>query len=244
MLICNRIIRNANKYTSGGNFVFVHLHRTAGKSIQKCLKTAGCIFEPEFYYRKNRKKKYRFKGKHTRPIDIISYIGREEWEKYFTFCFVRNPFCKLVSYFMHNKQKYNKITRTQRRYWKIFKKRKSFTYPNFKYIFEYKSFKAWIEDMENFKEFSDPYIKLILSSQLDFVSDENGKILVDYMGKLENLVDDFDIVCKKLNINNNLSKTHINKSKHGLYHKYYNKKMIKIVENIFKRDLEYFNYSF
>jgi hypothetical protein len=38
------------------------------------------------------------------------------------------------------------------------------------------------------------------SSDMDFVCDEDGNTLVDFVGRYENLQDDFDFVCKKIDI--------------------------------------------
>jgi hypothetical protein len=78
--------------------------------------------------------------------------------------------------------------------------------------------------------------------QKDNITDENGKIIVDFIGRYETLEQDFKKVCKKLKIQANLP--HINQSNKKDYREFYNEKMIKIVEKNFKEDVELFGYEF
>jgi hypothetical protein len=65
---------------------------------------------------------------------------------------------------------------------------------------------------------------------------------VDYIGKYENLQDDFDEICRQIGINASL--THKNKSKHKDYREYYNDYTRNLIEEAFKEDIEMFGYSF
>ena len=70
-----------------------------------------------------------------------------------------------------------------------------------------------------------------------------GKILVDFIGKFENLQEDFNLICEKIKIKNfELEK--INQYNHKDYKLYYSDKDIEKVYNLYKRDIEYFGYKF
>lgn len=109
--------------------------------------------------------------------------------------------------------------------------------------------------------------------QSDFICDENGKILVDFIGKFESLQDDFNDVCKKIALAP-IEIPHVNKSNvkprlslhprelmkylnHQInqinlkriptfnkYQDYYDNESIEIVADLYKRDIELFGYKF
>ena len=55
--------------------------------------------------------------------------------------------------------------------------------------------------------------------QKDFVTDDSGKIIVDFIGRYENLSEDFQTICDKLKIDASLP--HANKSQRKTYQQYY-----------------------
>jgi len=79
--------------------------------------------------------------------------------------------------------------------------------------------------------------------QMSFISDNEGKILVDYVGKYENLKKDFIYICKKIGIKK-ITLSAVNITRHRHYSTYYTEELREIVGNIYKRDIETFNYTF
>ena len=71
----------------------------------------------------------------------------------------------------------------------------------------------------------------------------NGEIAVDFVGKMENFQTDFDVVCRHLNIEET-TLPHINQTKHKPWQEYYNDESRKIIEEIYKEDIDYFGYEF
>lgn len=96
----------------------------------------------------------------------------------------------------------------------------------------------------NFHDFLKREIENFAPCQLDFLSDDRGKIILDKIGKFETLQQDF------YEILNYLSLTPVklqrlnpsNRSKN--YRQYYTEQTAMLVNDYFQRDIEYFNYSF
>jgi len=82
---------------------------------------------------------------------------------------------------------------------------------------------------------------IVFKSQLAFLT-INNEIKVDFIIRYENLKTDYNKVCEKLNIENNL--LYLFPTCKVDYRKKYNDKSIEIISNIFKRDLELFGYTF
>lgn len=66
------------KHNITDDFVFIHINKTGGSSIEKAL---DIPFE------------------HKTALEKISEIGKKNWDKKFTFCVVRNPWDKVVSHY-------------------------------------------------------------------------------------------------------------------------------------------------
>ena len=78
--------------------------------------------------------------------------------------------------------------------------------------------------------------------QSEFICDKNGKILVDFVGRFENLNDDLNSISRK--IKKELSLEHHNKNFKKDYKKTYSKEMKTKVYEVYNRDFVLFNYNF
>ena len=97
--------------------------------------------------------------------------------------------------------------------------------------------------MKSFDQYIEWRINSDLELQKDFIYDESGRLLVDFVGRFENLQQDFDEICKRIPIPPT-SLPLINTSQHRPYKDYYNNRTRDLVYNAFKTDIELFNYDF
>lgn len=89
------------------------------------------------------------------------------------------------------------------------------------------------------------FVKFSKDLQYNYLFDnKTNKCLVDFVGKFENLNEDFKKICKIIKINNQKNLPHINKTFHKKYTEYYNSELIKIVEHNYIKDIIAFNYKF
>ena len=155
-------------------------------------------------------------------------LFRKSFSEYYKFTFVRNPYIRLVS-------AYEYIKNGKSAFWgdKLFKKNILDKYETFDDFVEF-----WLEDN---------YYKSIshFRTQFSYIN-LNGKIVVDFLGRYENIESDFEVVKKQLNINTILeyeNKTNYNKADY--YKTYYsNPKTAVIVQQIYKDDFKNLGYSF
>jgi hypothetical protein len=78
--------------------------------------------------------------------------------------------------------------------------------------------------------------------QIDFITDANGHMAMDYLGRIERLDTDFAIICQKLGLGALLPR--LNEGEKDHYSKAYSAEMIEIVGKSYRRDIGLLNYSF
>ncbi|MCX6973237.1 MAG: sulfotransferase family 2 domain-containing protein [Verrucomicrobia bacterium] len=79
-------------------------------------------------------------------------------------------------------------------------------------------------------------------TQTSCLVDESGNLLVDFVGKFENLDQDFQSICRKVGIAACLP--HINKSKRTDYQDYYDAETRDLTARLYAEDIERFGYTF
>ena len=109
---------------------------------------------------------------------------------------------------------------------------------------------AWNPKM-NFDEFVEEKIFTALEpvarwTQFDYLTNEDGTMLVDSIGRYEKLAEDFYEVVGRIGVPlMMLPKRNITKNKlHDNYREYYSPLSRRIVEEKYKKDLEFFEYEF
>jgi chondroitin 4-sulfotransferase 11 len=80
------------------------------------------------------------------------------------------------------------------------------------------------------------------NQQVDWITDENGKVFVDTIYRYENLENDFADMRNRIGIQATLPKK--NTTKHKNYREYYTEETKKLVAELYKDDIEMFGYVF
>ncbi len=166
------------------------------------------------------------------PARVVrDQLGEELFGSYFKFAFVRNPwdwFLSLYSYF-------SQMTPAHRWYinnMEIVQK-----------VCCFRSFEEFCVNLDWTGLQRDYYHGVChFLEQHRFITDEEGAIGVDYVGRFENLDQDWTAVCERIGVDAPLP--HLNSTKHGSYQQYYTPAAKDAVAEHYARDIEMFGYSF
>jgi hypothetical protein len=200
------------------NFIFIHIYKNAGTSITKALMPFAAN-----KMQCNISKLLRKIGispyfdpqpyhGHINASELASKIGCEKFNSYFSFAFVRNPWDWQVSL-------YTFMLKDNQHY-------------------QHKLAKSFLD----FNEYIEWRCANEVKYQKDFVLSEEGELLVDFIGKYENLEEDFKKICRQIGISASLPKFNVSKTRP--YQEYYNNKSIEHVRKTFEPDIRMFNYTF
>lgn len=159
------------------------------------------------------------RGGHWTALEKRAELGEALWRRKYSFAFVRNPWDRVVSQY----------------HWRrIVNQTRLKTHP-----IEFNAWLAHIFHDQTPEYYDDP--KMFMP-QLDWISDPDGRILVNFVGRFEHLERDFQTVCAHLGADIELS--HLNQTEHAPYRDYFNAESIEIVRAWFRKDIEYFGYTF
>jgi hypothetical protein len=146
------------------------------------------------------------------------------YEDYFKFTYVRNPWDRRVS-------QWNFIKRCSR----LPKSRKKHTWSAY-CLFVRNQCK---DSFGNFVKKSSK-----LDQQINWIYDDVGNNLLDYVGKLEEIDTSLEIIAPRLGIDFDGHIPYINKSPGLHYSTYYDSKLVDIVGDFYSDDISAFNYDF
>lgn len=192
--------------------IFVHIPKSAGTSLRAALYSRGSFHVPAIRYKA---------------------FDSNRFDAFFKFCFVRNPWARLFSAF-----NYLQASRDR-----------EMTFPDHRWAASYlggidrfDDFVLLLEDRARRTEIK-RYIHF--RDQIDWISErraDRDRIIVDHIGRFENLPAEYEFLSRKLGINNDLPV--IKKGNEEDYRKFYTTKTVDIVAKVYERDIDALGYEF
>lgn len=195
-------------------WIFVHIQKTGGNAVRSALGVEWS--DPH---------------KHFLARELRQAYGEAAWARSFKFAFVRNPWDRLVSWWsmIDNGRDPSGATPA----------------PNgfFGYVLQHaNSFEEFISRCTDEIVESDGR-KNIFRNQIDYLADENGKIIVDFIGRFERMQQDFDEVMARVGLPRT-DLLRVNTSRRSAYADYYTPATAAEVGRRYARDIEAFGYRF
>ena len=222
--------------------IFFHIAKNAGKSICDALQV-----DKEFH------------PSHMNQTtllgdDIKESYSDEKWNELTKFTIIRNPWDRMVSLYHFRKKENHLLIRLQHKgLWEPKNGDSSQEGWSFKKWLLHEEvagvqnhgafvgYKQLIKQQPNSRGFFRTTSEYI--NQIDLITDPNGVLYVDYILKYENLKNDFDNMFKYLNLEAPKLPI-INKSNHNNYREYYDEETKNFVQQLFNKDINYFDYEF
>ena len=232
-------------------YIFTHLQKTGGTSVSgylmdRHLEQLSYIdhnfdrdgLPPDLPLRAFDQKSFSYPNKHT-PLRVWQhYLPPQEFDSYFKFAFVRNPFYRLVSLYIHRiKLDYCTNNSINPEHFSV----------NIKDILERRFPTLYHQNHEvTFDYFIRVYMKGgALGSQLDYLCDRKGNFFTDFIGKIENIEQDFGIVCDTIGIpRGKISKLNSGNNDIKLYMDMYSLDLKKSFYNTNREEFEVLNYDY
>ena len=81
-------------------------------------------------------------------------------------------------------------------------------------------------------------------SESSFILDDNGDVLVDFVGRYEQVEQDFQYVCENLCLDARLEKVNVSRGRPIDYREVHTETTKRITEKMFAADLKLFGYQF
>ena len=184
--------------------IFIHITKTAGTSVARSL--FGHL-------------PYHYTADEYRVI-----FGKHDFNQYFKFAFVRNPWDRLYSAFRYLKAG---GWDEEDRAWADVN------------LAEFNDFESFVVDWVNAENIKR---HLHFWPQSSFLCDRRNRLLVDFVGRFETLQSDFEYIASKLNISASLGR--YNRNPGQSYVDVYTDEMQSVVRRVYARDIELLEYVF
>jgi chondroitin 4-sulfotransferase 11 len=156
---------------------------------------------------------------HSTALEKYQQLGAAAWQKKFTFTVVRNPWDKVVSHY-HYRVRTNQTGLGDNPI----------------------PFAEWLQRVYVDRDphyFDQPRMFM---PQKQWLVNESGDVLVEFIGRFENLQQDFDRICQRLQVEASLG--HAKPSSRGSYRDYYDADSEALVRQAFAEDIALFDYQF
>ena len=200
-------------------FIFLRMRKVASTSM-KAILSPLCLPRPGGRWAHLKSRAWLEWNYHKyvfRAHDDIRAAQRrmpaEKFNRYFKFAFVRNPWNRLVS-----------------EYEFLLKRPQHGRH-------------ARVKKLDDFKQFIQMQIPRGDAYQINMLCDRNGELLMDFVGKLENLQADWQTVCERIGIPHQALPV-TNATQRGNFQDYYDDESRRLVAEHWDREIKLFGYSF
>lgn len=195
--------------------IFVHIPKCGGTSIEDAI-WPGQRSEADLWAGSYVENGLRQSLHHLYARQIRDKVGEAVFSQYFKFAFVRNPWDRAVSQYVYIRLDWP--WRSLRRTWQFA------TFGNYLKTVERLTDTRW-------------------EAQHNYVFDGANNLLVDHVARFEEIGDEFEYICKKIDLRG-AALPHKKKSERKAYADYYTPATRDAVARIYKKDIEAFGYSF
>lgn len=202
--------------------IFVHVYKTGGTSVTQALQAHVGPLERRLH-RSGRcrnglafRDAYHNLAPHCTAREIRDQLPNGLFARCFKFAFVRNPWSLQLSLFRY-----------------VLRSSDHPQHSDFAALSSLEAYIQWLETLPNGPQ----------RVQCDFVMDENGKPLLDFIGRFERLGQDFAAVANRFGWRPNLP--HLNASGDDPdYRQFYTPRSRDIIARLHRADIETFGYDF
>lgn len=205
------------------NFVFIHIAKNGGTSIDTVLRKYGVEGMKRSHFNEalsmlpyKRSPENMVHPPHVDARWVRTRVGPKVYDNMFSFAIVRNPFDQMVS-------RYEYIRKNTRHH-----SHKTATRLGFDEFMRYQKWNNW-----NFTK-----------TQYAKITDSSGKVIVSKVYRFESFHEVLPDVTSIIGVDAPSVVPHANASERKPYQNYYDDSARKFVEVNFRKDLEYFGYSF
>ena len=234
-------------------FIFVHLHKTAGMSVMEALRPHLSV--DDFVISDDRHgPSSQGRGmlphalyKHSTAEHISRVVGESTWNSYFTFAFVRHPLDRLVSlYEFFNRVRRNNTARPGilKQLFFLGTEKPSGDSPD-QPPWSWEGMQALLttSDFSGFIRSEHLAKAQGAKPQIRSLTDKSGNLLVDFVGKVENISDDWQKICVRLGIQQTLRHENQSERQFDICRSYWNQDDLEFVLEKYREDFEMFSYS-
>ena len=150
---------------------------------------------------------------HISVRQVRPHLPDDTWKSYFKFGFVRNPFDRFVSSCFFLNRKNPQFEKSA------------------------VTFMKGALGVERFRQ------RMLVKPQNQLLTDDDGKVAVDSVGRYESLQQSYDEICPRIGVPT-MKLGRNNPSSHGAYAEYYDDELRDRVAEYYKDDLRIFSYEF
>lgn len=201
-------------------FIFVHIPKCAGTSVETSLLPTVTGHTSFKQLSEDERSRFWLPGRRgLQHSKIRRYARFFPVNEYFRFAFVRNPWDRAISQISY--------LRSRAGEW---------TFPGITFKEQIRHYcrssrNIWGHDLG--------------ACQCDYLIDGSGKVAIDFVGRFENLVNDFNSICHAVGYGEPPQLPHVfNSNRSDHYSTYYDDESADWIRTRFQRDLEFFGYRF